>query len=66
MIFKVAPNDGRAGLGDLSSDSEVLPEELIAAAHAVCFAMAFALRLLRARNPPQSVRRRGVIFRDDF
>jgi transcriptional regulator GlxA family with amidase domain len=50
MIFKVAPNDGRAGLGDLSSDSEVLPEELIAAAHAVCFAMAFAFRLQGVRN----------------
>ena len=50
MTSKLTPNDGRAGTGDPSSDSAVLPEELIAAAHAVCFAIAFAFRLPEVRN----------------
>lgn len=31
------------------------PEELIAAAHASCFSMAFASRLAKAGNPPTSI-----------
>ncbi len=36
-----------------SSDGKTSPEELVAAAHASCFAMAFSGRLGRAGHPPQ-------------
>lgn len=36
-----------------SSDGRTSPEELIAAAHASCFAMAFSGRLARAGTPPE-------------
>jgi lipoyl-dependent peroxiredoxin len=36
-----------------SSDGMTSPEELVAAAHASCFAMAFSGRLGRAGSPPQ-------------
>lgn len=36
-----------------SSDGMTSPEELVAAAHAACFAMAFSGRLGRAGSPPQ-------------
>lgn len=36
-----------------SSDGKTSPEELLAAAHASCFAMAFSARLGRAGHPPE-------------
>ena len=36
-----------------SSDGKTSPEELIAAAHASCFAMAFSLLLAEGRTPPK-------------
>jgi lipoyl-dependent peroxiredoxin len=37
------------------------PEELIAAAHAGCFSMAFSNQLTQAGSPPESVETRGTI-----
>lgn len=36
-----------------SSDGKTSPEELVAAAHAACFSMAFSGRLGRAGSPPE-------------
>jgi lipoyl-dependent peroxiredoxin len=44
--------DGRAGTN---------PEELIAAAHAGCFSMAFAFQLGGAGHPPQEIRTEAVL-----
>ena len=38
-----------------ASDGKTSPEELVAAAHASCYAMAFSGRLARAGTPPQSL-----------
>jgi osmotically inducible protein OsmC len=38
-----------------SSDGKTSPEELVAAAHASCYAMAFSGRLARAGTPPTSL-----------
>jgi lipoyl-dependent peroxiredoxin len=38
-----------------SSDGETSPEELIAAAHASCFAMAFSLLLAEGGTPPEQL-----------
>ena len=39
-----------------SSDGKTSPEELVAAAHASCFAMSFSGRLGRAGTPPERLR----------
>jgi osmotically inducible protein OsmC len=38
-----------------SSDGKTSPEELIAAAHASCFAMAFSLLLAEGGTPPEEL-----------
>ena len=40
------------------------PEELIAAAHAVCYSMAFANVLAKAGNPPERLRTRSTVSLD--
>src|SRR5450830_1496382 len=46
-----------------SSDGKTSPEELIAAAHASCFAMAFSLLLAEGGTPPKRLDvRAGVTF----
>jgi len=73
---------GRAGNGDLSTDSGVLaktpysfrtrfenekgtnPEELIAAAHASCFAMALAFRLQAAGYTPTELTSEAAVSLD--
>jgi osmotically inducible protein OsmC len=57
-------SSGSGALGELpvtwaaraeSSDGKTSPEELIAAAHASCFAMAFSLLLAEAGTPPEEL-----------
>jgi osmotically inducible protein OsmC len=38
-----------------AADGRTSPEELLAAAHAACFSMAFASELAKAGSPPQSL-----------
>lgn len=38
-----------------TSDGRTSPEELLAAAHATCFAMAFSAELARAKTPPEQL-----------
>jgi osmotically inducible protein OsmC len=58
----VIESSGSGALGELpitwasraeSSDGKTSPEELIAAAHASCFAMAFSLLLAEGGTPPE-------------
>jgi len=44
-----------------SSDGKTSPEELIAAAHASCFAMAFSLLLAEAGTPPERLEVRATV-----
>lgn len=44
-----------------SPDGRTSPEELLAAAHASCYAMAFSATLGRAGTPPQRLRVRAVV-----
>jgi len=44
-----------------SSDGKTSPEELIAAAHASCFAMALSLLLAEARTPPERLDVRATV-----
>ncbi|MGD0274228.1 MAG: OsmC family peroxiredoxin [Gaiellaceae bacterium] len=44
-----------------SSDGKTSPEELIAAAHASCFAMAFSLLLAEGGTPPERLDVRAIV-----
>ena len=44
-----------------SSDGKTSPEELIAAAHASCFAMAFSLLLAEGGTPPEEIDVRSTV-----
>ena len=44
-----------------SSDGKTSPEELIAAAHASCFAMAFSLLLAEGGTPPEQLEVRATV-----
>lgn len=48
-----------------SPDGETSPEELLAAAHAGCFAMSLAAELTRARTPPERLIVRAQIVMDE-
>jgi len=47
-----------------ASDGRTSPEELLAAAHASCFAMAFSSRLAKAGHPPTSLSVRATVTFD--
>jgi osmotically inducible protein OsmC len=44
---------------------ETSPEELVAAAHAACFAMSLAAELTRAKAPPEELRVRAEVVIDE-
>jgi lipoyl-dependent peroxiredoxin len=48
-----------------SPDGETSPEELIAAAHAACFAMSLAAELTRAKAPPERLTVRAEVVIDE-
>jgi lipoyl-dependent peroxiredoxin len=52
-----------ARIGD--PGGETSPEELIAAAHASCFAMSLAAELTRAKAPPEELRVRAEVVIDE-
>jgi osmotically inducible protein OsmC len=47
-----------------ASDGRTSPEELLAAAHASCFAMAFSSRLAKAGHPPTTLSVRATVTFD--
>jgi osmotically inducible protein OsmC len=66
----VIESSGSGALGDLpitwaaraeSSDGKTSPEELIAAAHAACFSMAFSMLLAEGGTPPQHLDVRSTV-----
>ncbi len=46
-------------------DGETSPEELLAAAHAACYAMSLAAELTRARTPPERLVVRAQVVLDE-
>ena len=52
-----------ARIGD--PDGETSPEELVAAAHAACFAMSLAAELTRAKAPPEHLTVRAEVVIDE-
>jgi lipoyl-dependent peroxiredoxin len=46
-------------------DGETSPEELVAAAHAACFAMSLAAELTRAKAPPERLTVRAEVVIDE-
>lgn len=46
-------------------DGETSPEELVAAAHAACFAMSLAAELTRAKAPPEKLTVRAEVVIDE-
>ncbi len=50
-VFGDLPVSWPSRIGE--ADGRTSPEELLAAAHAACFAMAFASRLTKAGSPPE-------------
>jgi osmotically inducible protein OsmC len=50
-----------AARSDESSGGKTSPEELIAAAHAACFAMAFSNDLAKAGTPPERLRTSATV-----
>jgi lipoyl-dependent peroxiredoxin len=49
----------------LAAANETSPEELVAAAHAACYAMSLAAELTRARTPPGRVTVRATVILDE-
>lgn len=48
-----------------SPEGETSPEELVAAAHAACYAMSLAAELTRAKTPPERVVVRASVVLDE-
>jgi osmotically inducible protein OsmC len=61
--FAGLPFSEPARIGD--PDGETSPEELVAAAHAACFAMSLAAELTRAKAPPERLTVRAEVVIDE-
>jgi lipoyl-dependent peroxiredoxin len=61
--FAGLPYSEPSRIGD--PDGETSPEELVAAAHAACFAMSLAAELTRAKAPPEELRVRAEVVIDE-
>jgi lipoyl-dependent peroxiredoxin len=61
--FAGVPYSEPARIGD--PDGETSPEELVAAAHAACFAMSLAAELTRAKAPPEQLTVRAEVVIDE-
>jgi lipoyl-dependent peroxiredoxin len=61
--FAGLPYSEPARIGD--PDGETSPEELVAAAHAACFAMSLAAELTRAKAPPERLTVRAEVVIDE-
>jgi lipoyl-dependent peroxiredoxin len=62
-VFSGLPFSEPARIG--SPDGETSPEELVAAAHAACFAMSLAAELTRAKAPPERLVVRAEVVIDE-
>jgi osmotically inducible protein OsmC len=61
--FAGLPFSEPARIGD--PDGQTSPEELVAAAHAACYAMSLAAELTRAKTPPERVMVRASVVIDE-
>jgi osmotically inducible protein OsmC len=62
-VFSGLPFSEPARIGN--PDGETSPEELVAAAHAACFAMSLAAELTRAKAPPERLTVRAEVVIDE-